>query len=55
LAPNAEQQWLEQTEAWRAAGATHVSVNTMGHGRSPEEHIEAIRRYAEVANLRAGR
>ena len=32
-------------DAWKQVGATHVSVSTMGAGlRSPDEHIEAIRR-----------
>ncbi|MGH9172089.1 MAG: LLM class F420-dependent oxidoreductase [Acidimicrobiales bacterium] len=36
-------------ERWRAAGATHVSVNTMGAGLDgPDAHVEAIRRAAEV-------
>jgi probable F420-dependent oxidoreductase len=51
LAPGAEEQWIAQTEAWRAAGATHMSINTMGQGRSPAQHIETIRRYAEVVSL----
>jgi len=51
LEPGAEDQWIAQTEAWRAAGATHLSINTMGRGRSPQEHIETIRRYAEVLGL----
>jgi probable F420-dependent oxidoreductase len=44
-----EQGWIEATRAWREAGATHMSINTMGQGRSPEEHIQAIARYREVA------
>jgi len=48
LRPDEEALWVEQTEAWRAAGATHLSVNTMGAGRTPTQHIEAIRRYREV-------
>ncbi|MGH9176026.1 MAG: LLM class F420-dependent oxidoreductase [Vicinamibacterales bacterium] len=51
LAPGAEGQWVAQTDAWQAAGATHLSINTMNHGRSPAEHIETIRRYAEVVAL----
>lgn len=36
-------------EGWRAAGATHVSLNTMGAGfRSPDEHLGAVRRFAEM-------
>jgi len=51
LAPGAEDQWVAQTDAWRAAGATHLSINTMGQGRTPSQHIETIRRYAEVAGI----
>jgi probable F420-dependent oxidoreductase len=43
------EEWLPQTEAWRSIGATHISVNTMSAGlASPEDHIEAIRRYKEA-------
>ena len=35
-------------EGWRAAGATHVSLNTMGAGfRTAGEHLAAIRAFAE--------
>lgn len=36
-------------EGWRAAGATHLSLNTMGAGlRTPDEHIAALRRFSEA-------
>ena len=36
-------------EGWRAAGATHISLNTMGAGfRTAAEHLAAIRRFAET-------
>ena len=42
-------EWIRQTEGWRDLGATHISINTMGAGfKSPDEHIEAIRRYKEA-------
>ena len=42
-------EWTRQTEGWRDLGATHISINTMGAGfKSPDEHIEAIRRYKEA-------
>ena len=42
-------EWLRQTEAWQALGATHIAINTMNAGfTSPDQHIEAIRRYKEV-------
>ncbi len=48
LAPGAEDQWVEQAAAWRAAGASHISVNTMGHGRSVAEHIATSVRFREL-------
>ncbi|HLZ81192.1 MAG TPA: LLM class F420-dependent oxidoreductase [Ktedonobacteraceae bacterium] len=42
-------EWIRQTDGWRALGATHISLNTMGAGfKSPQEHIAAIRRYKEA-------
>ncbi len=42
-------EWVRQTEGWQNLGATHISINTMGAGfTSPEQHIEAIRRYKEA-------
>lgn len=42
-------EWIRQTEAWQKLGATHISINTMGAGfTSPDEHIQAIRRYREA-------
>jgi probable F420-dependent oxidoreductase len=42
-------EWIRQTEAWQKLGATHISINTMGAGfKSPDEHIQAIRRYKEA-------
>ena len=36
-------------EGWRAAGATHISLNTMGADfRTAGEHLAAIRRFAET-------
>jgi pyruvate/oxaloacetate carboxyltransferase len=44
-----QEEWVEQTEAWRSLGATHISVNTMNAGlRSPQEHVETIRHYKEA-------
>ncbi len=42
-------EWIRKTDGWRALGATHISLNTMGAGfKSPQEHIAAIRRYKEA-------
>ena len=40
--------WSRAMEEWRAIGATHISVNTMGARLSPREHIETIRRVMEA-------
>jgi probable F420-dependent oxidoreductase len=43
-----EGEWAVEVEKWREAGATHLSVNTMGAGlASPRDHIETIRRFKE--------
>lgn len=40
-------EWAAWMRSWEAAGATHMSVNTMGCGfTSAGEHIEAIRKFA---------
>jgi len=42
----APEAWLQELEAWRKLGATHVSLNTMKVGlNGPAAHIEAIRRF----------
>jgi len=45
-----EDEWGAATEAWREAGATHVSVVTMGGGLGPDGHIDIIRKYREVVH-----
>jgi alkanesulfonate monooxygenase SsuD/methylene tetrahydromethanopterin reductase-like flavin-dependent oxidoreductase (luciferase family) len=43
---------VRRTRAWRDLGVTHISINTMGAGLStPDQHIEAIRRYKEALDL----
>jgi hypothetical protein len=40
---------VDQVGRWRAAGATHVSINTMGAGLgSVERHLEALARAADA-------
>lgn len=40
--------WQERLTGWQVAGATHITINTMGAGlKSPEEHIGAIKEFAE--------
>ncbi len=45
---------VDHVERWRAAGASHVSVNTMRAGlRSVDEHLAALGAAAEALELRA--
>jgi len=40
-------RWIEQVQAWQAAGATHLDLNTMGAGfTSPQQHLNALRLFA---------
>jgi probable F420-dependent oxidoreductase len=42
-------RWRQVADGWRAAGATHMSLRTMGAGlATPRDHIDAIRRYKEA-------
>jgi len=41
------QTWKEITREWQAAGATHLTFNTMGSGfTTPQEHVRAIEQFA---------
>lgn len=43
------QAWTDVTDSWLAAGATHLTVNTMGCGfTSPQQHLDALRHFAEA-------
>lgn len=43
-------EWAKEAEGWKALGATHVSLNTMrAELASPDDHIDAIRRFKEAA------
>jgi hypothetical protein len=47
-----EHQWAGYAAAWRALGATHLSINTMGAGfATPQAHIDGLRRAREVLGL----
>ena len=38
--------WAKQAKAWQELGASHIQVDTMKGGlRSPQEHIDTIRRF----------
>jgi probable F420-dependent oxidoreductase len=42
-------QWQQTIAEWQAAGASHLSLNTMSLGfDTPQKHIQAIRRFAEA-------
>ena len=43
--------WGAVTEAWRALGATHLSVITVDDGRDGSGHIRLLREYAETVDL----
>ena len=43
--------WGAVTEAWRALGATHLSVITADEGRDGSGHIRLLRKYAETVDL----
>ena len=46
-------QWEQLLEGWQAAGATHISFNTMEAGLdSPGEHLEALRLIASSLNIK---
>ena len=50
MARTTEDQRGAMLEGWSELGATHVSFNTMGADlRSPQDHIDAIRRFRELA------
>jgi probable F420-dependent oxidoreductase len=43
---------LDEVERWRGAGATHLSINTMGAGfTSVDEHLSALTATAEALGL----
>jgi hypothetical protein len=43
---------LDDVERWRSAGATHLSINTMGAGLvSVDEHLTALAATAEGLGL----
>ena len=45
---------LDEVERWRSAGATHLSINTMGAGfQSVDEHLSALAAAAEALGLPA--
>ncbi|MGH2543362.1 MAG: LLM class F420-dependent oxidoreductase, partial [Ardenticatenaceae bacterium] len=48
-------EWRQAIAAWEQAGATHISINTMGLGLdTPDKHLDALRRFAGEMGLSAG-
>ena len=46
--------WQALLEEWKTAGATHLTLNTMGSGlATPEAHLAALRRFAEAMEIAA--
>ena len=49
LAGKGPEDWITEVKAWEEMGATHLSVGTSGGELgSPQQHIDAIRRFKEV-------
>lgn len=45
--PAQTQNWLDGAEAWERAGASHLSINTMGLGfNTPDQHLKALKHIA---------
>jgi probable F420-dependent oxidoreductase len=44
-----EAEWATEITAWKAAGATHVSISTMYQEYTTDDHIAAIGRFMQVA------
>ena len=46
-----QDQLASEAAAWKQAGATHISLNTMGAGfTSLQEHIDAVRQFKDIAS-----
>ena len=44
--------WQNYLQGWQAAGATHLSFNTMGVGfDTPQKHLQAVEEFAKVIGL----
>ena len=52
LGDGGAEKLAEQAQRWRAAGATHLSVNTMGAGLgSVDAHLAALASIAKALRL----
>jgi probable F420-dependent oxidoreductase len=46
------EKWSQLLSGWKSINISHISFNTMGAGfTKPEEHLEAVRRFAEVMDI----
>jgi probable F420-dependent oxidoreductase len=46
-------RWIDYVDGWRALGATHIGVNTMGCGfTSPDEHISALKQVGTMLGVK---
>lgn len=46
------EDWLDEIEAWKGMGATHLSVeNRMAGLKTADDHIEAMRRFKDTAGF----
>jgi probable F420-dependent oxidoreductase len=46
--------WSILMQDWAALGATHISINTMGADfTSPQQHLDALRQFADVVGVKA--
>ncbi len=43
-------EWCEEISAWQALGATHIGCWTMYAGFTPDQHIDAARRFKEAVD-----
>jgi len=49
LGQGSPESWINEIQAWKDLGATHLTINTMKAGlANPSAHIEAIRRFKEA-------
>jgi hypothetical protein len=52
--PGDPDRFLRQVERWRAAGATHLSIDTMRAGLvTVDDHLDALRTAARLMGLPA--
>ena len=43
IARSEQDQWIDKIEAWRAIGATHISIGTMGDGlKGVNQHLARL-------------